>query len=76
MINDKRLNSIVADLFIRGSKLNISLVFKVPKDVTLNSTHFFIMKFPNEIELQHIALDHSSDIDFKDFIKIYKKMYC
>ena len=46
--------------------------FKVPKDVRLNSTHFFIMKIPNKRELQQIALNHSSDIDFKDFIKIYK----
>ena len=79
MINNKQLNSIVTELFIRGRKLNISLVFimqsyfKVPKDVRLNTTHFFIMKIPNKRELQQIALNHSSDIDFKDFIKIYKK---
>ena len=54
MINNKKLNSIVTELFIRGRKLNISLVFitqsyfKVPKDVRLNSTHFFIMKIPNK----------------------------
>ena len=57
MINNKNLNSIVTDLFIRGTKLNISIVFitqsycKVPKDVRLNSTHFFIMKNPNKREL-------------------------
>ena len=45
----------------------------MPKDVRLNSTQFFIMKIPNKEELQQIALNHSSDIDFKDFIKIYKK---
>ena len=79
MINNKKLNSIVTELFIRGRKLNISLVFitqsyfKVPKHVRLNSTHFFIMKIPNKRELQQIALNHLSDIDFKDFIKIYKK---
>ena len=66
-------------MFIRGRKLNISIVFikksyfKVPKDVRLNSTHFFIMKIPNKRELQQIALNHSSDIDFKDFMNIYKK---
>ena len=71
MINNKKLNSIVTELFIRGRKLNISLVFitqsyfKVPKDVRLNSTHFFIMKIPNKRELQQIPLNHSSDIDFK-----------
>ena len=79
MSNNKKLKSIVTELFIRGRKLNISLVFitesyfKVPKDVRLNTTHFFIMKIPNEKELQQIALNHSSDIDFKGFIKIYKK---
>ena len=79
MINNKKLNSIVTELFIRGRKLNISLVFitqsyfKVPKDVRLNSTHFFIMKIPNKRELQQIALNHSSDINSKDFIKIYRK---
>ena len=79
MINNKKLNSIVTELFIRGRKLNISIVFitqsyfKVPKDVRLNSTHFFIMKIPNKRELQQITLNHSSDIDFKDFIKIFKK---
>ena len=79
MINNKKLNSIVTELFIRGRKLNISLVFttqsylKVPKDVKLNTTHFFIMKVPNKRELQQVAINHSSDIDFKDFIRIYKK---
>ena len=47
--------------------------FKVPKDVRLNSTHFFIMKIPNKSELQQNARNHSSDISTKDFIKIYKK---
>ena len=79
MINNKKLNPVVTELFIRGRKLNISIVFitqsyyKVPKNVRLNSTHFFIMKIPNKRELRQIALNHSSDIDFKDFIKIYKK---
>ena len=43
------------------------------EDVRLNSTHFFIMKIPNKRELQKIPFNHSSDIDFKDFMKIYKK---
>ena len=79
MINNKKLNSIVTDLFIRGRKLNISLAFitqsyfKVPKDVRPNSTHFFIMKFPNKRELQQFALKHSSNINTKDFINICKK---
>ena len=79
MINNNKLNPIVTELFIRGKKLNISIVFimqsyfKVPKDVRLNSTHFFILKIPNKRGLQQIALNHSSDIDFKDFIKNYKE---
>ena len=66
-------------MFISGRKLNISIVFimqsyfKVPKDVRLNSAHFFIMKIPKKRELQQIVLNHSSDIDFKDFMEIYKK---
>ena len=78
MINNKKLNSI-KKLFIRERKPNISLVFitqsyfKVPKNVRLNTTHFFIMKIPNKRELQQIAMSHSSDKNFKDFIKIYKK---
>ena len=66
-------------MFIRGRKLSISIVFitqsyfKVPKDVRLNSTPFFIIQIPNKWEVQQIALNHSSDIDLKDFIKIYKK---
>ena len=58
MINNNKLNPIVTELFIRGRKLNISIVFitqsyfTVPKDVRLNSTHFFIMKIPNKRELQ------------------------
>ena len=45
----------------------------MPKDVRLNSTHFFITKIPNKRELQQIALSYSSDFDLKNFIKIYKK---
>ena len=77
--DNNKLNPIVTELFIRGRKLNISIVFitqsyfKVPKDVRLNSTHFFIMEIPNKRELQQIALNHSSDIDFEDFMNIYKK---
>ena len=69
MINNKKLNSIVTELFIKGRNLNISIVFitqsyfKVSKDVWLNSTHFFIMKIPNNRELQQIALNDSLDID-------------
>ena len=73
MIDNKKLNLIVTDLLIRGRKLNISIpfitqsYFKVLKKVRLNITHFFIMKIPNKRKLQEIALDHSSDTDFKDY---------
>ena len=61
MIHNKKLDSTVTELFIRGRKLNISLVFvtqsyfKVPKDVRLNTTHFFIAKILNKRELQEIV---------------------
>ena len=77
--NNRNLNSIVTELFIRGRKLNISLVFitqsyfKVPKDVRLNTTHFFIAKISNKRELQQISINQSSDIRTEDFINIYKK---
>ena len=77
MINNKKINSIVAELFIRGRKLNISLVFITqsyfPKDVRLNTTHFFIAKIHNKRELQQIRTNHSSDINTKDFANIYRK---
>ena len=66
-------------MFIWGRKLNISLVFitqsyfKVPKDVRLNTSHIFIAKVPNKRELQQIAINHSSDINTKDFANIYRK---
>ena len=79
IIENKKLNSIVTELFIRGRKSNISLVFitqwyfKVPKDVRLNTSHFYIAKIPNKRELQQIAINHSSDIRTKDFTNIYKE---
>ena len=79
MINNKKLNSIVTELFIRGRKSNISLVFiiqsyfKVPNDVRLNTTHFLISNIPNRRERQQMAINHSSDISTKDFENIYGK---
>ena len=35
--------------------------------------HYFIMEINNKIELQNIAINHSVDIDYKDFIKIYRE---
>ena len=79
IIRNKKLDSIVTDLFIRGNELNISFVFitqsyfKVPKDVRLNTTHSFIAKIPNRRELQEIARNHSSHISTKDVTNIYRK---
>ena len=79
IIKNKKLNSIVTELFIRGRKINISLIFitqsnfKVPKDVRLDTSHFFISKIPNRKELQQTAINHSSDITTKDFENIYRK---
>ena len=79
LINNKKLNSVLTELFIRGIKLNISLVFitksyfQVPKDVKLNTNHFFITKIPNKRELQQIALNRLSDISSKDLITFHKK---
>ena len=79
IMHNKKLDSVVTELFIRGRKLNISLVFimqsyfKVPKDVRLNTTHFFIAKISNRREIQEIVWNHSSDNSTKDFTDIYGK---
>ena len=76
---NKQFQAIIKELFIRCRKLNVSLVFitqsyfSVPKDVRLNSTHYLIMKINNKRELQNIAINHSADIDYQDFIKIYRE---
>ena len=60
MLSNKKLNPIVTELFVRDRKLNISLVFitqsyfAVPKNIRLNSTHYFIMKIPSKRELQKL----------------------
>ena len=79
MIHNKKLNSVVTELLIRGRKLNIFLVFiiqsyfKVPKYLRLNTTHFFISKISNRRELHQIAINYSSVISTKDFENIYRK---
>ena len=79
IIYSKKLDSIVIKLFIRRRKLIISLIFitqwyfKVPKDVRLNTSHVFLAKIPNKSELQQTAINHSSDINTKDFTNIYKE---
>ena len=79
MLSNRKLNPIVTELFIRARKLNIYIVFitqlyfAVPKNIRLNLTHYFAMKISNKKELQQIAFNHSSDIDFKDFLNLYKR---
>ena len=79
ILSDKKINPILADLFIRGRELNISLVFiiqsyfAVATNIRLNSTHYLVIKIPNKKELQQSAFNHSSDIDFQDFMNLYKK---
>ena len=64
MLSNTRHNAIVTELVIRGRKLNISLVlitqsyFAIPKNIRLNSRHYFIMKILNKEELQKIAFNH------------------
>ena len=76
MLSNKKLHPIVNELFIRGRKLNIFITqsyFAVPKNIRLNLTKYFVMKIPNKRELQQISFNHSSDIDFQDFMNLYKK---
>ena len=79
IMTNKRFQAIIKELFIRCRKLNISLVFitqsylSVPKDVRLNTIHYFIMKINNKRELQNISINHLADIDYQDFQKIYRE---
>ena len=77
--NNNKKSPIVTDLFLRGRKLTILLVFishsyfKLPKAMRLNATHYFIMKIPSKNELQQIVSNNLSDINFKHFIKLNRK---
>ena len=74
----KKAQQVLKELFIRCRKLNIPLwfftqsYFSVPKDVRLNCTNYILFKSNNKRELQIIDIDHSTDTDYKDFIKIYR----
>ena len=78
IMGNKKFQAIIKELFIRCRKLNISLVFitqsyfSVPKDVRLNSTHYLIMKINNRKELQNIAINILADIDYNNFMMIYR----
>ena len=78
IMTNKKFQIIIKELFVRCRKLNFSLVFItqsyffLQKDVILNSTHYLIMKINNKREIQNIAINHSANIDYKDFMKIYR----
>ena len=89
ILSNKKHNPIEPELLIKEGKLNISLVFTtqsyfaVPKNIRLNSTHYFVRKIPKKRELQQITFNHSTDMNFQDFMNLYKdfyeefiKMYC
>ena len=73
MLSNKICNLIVTEIFVRVRKLNIYFVFvtqsyfAVPRNVRLHSTNYLVMKIPSKGELQQIAFNHLSDIDFQDF---------
>ena len=78
-IINKKFQAKIKELFSRCRILNISLVFitqsyfSVPKEVRLNFTLYLMMKIHNKRELKDIAFNHSADIVYKDFMKIYRK---
>ena len=78
IMTNKIFQAIIKELFVRCRKLNISLVFitqsyfSVPEELRKNSTHYLIFKVNNRRELQNIAFNHSADIDYKDFLNIYR----
>ena len=79
IMTNRRFHTIIKELFTKCRKINISLdfitqsYFSVPKDVSLNSTHYSIMKINNRKELQNITINHSANTDYKDFMKIYRE---
>ena len=83
MISDiktnKNFQAIIKELFIKYRKVNISLIFirhyyfSLPKKVSLIFIHYPIMKIHSKTELQNIAINHSVDINYKDFMKIYSR---
>ena len=79
IMTNKKFQAIIKEPFIKFRKLNISLMFvtqayfSVPNEVRSSSTHYLIMKIHNKRVLQNIATNHSGDIDYKHFMKIYRK---
>ena len=79
IMTNKKIGDIIKELFIRCIKVNISLVFVIqsyfsaPKDMRLNSTYYLIMRINSGKESQNIKINHSADIDFNDFMRIYRE---
>ena len=78
VMSNKKAQQVLKELFIRCRKLNIALCFltqpyfSVPKDVRLNCTHYVAFNLNNKRELQNIAINHFADIDYKEFVNIYR----
>ena len=78
-MSNKKFQVITKKVFNRCRELNTSLAFitqsyfSVPEDVRLNLTHHSIMKISNRNKLQNIAINHPADIDYKDFMTIYRE---
>ena len=76
---NKKLQGTIKELFVRSQKLKKSLVFiaqsyfSVPKEFRLTCTHYLILNIQEKRELQQITINHSADIDYKGFMKIYSK---
>ena len=74
IMTNNKFQAIIKELFIRSRKLKISLVFitqsyfSVPKKVRSNSTHYLIIKIHNKRYFVSIAINHSADVDCKDFL--------
>ena len=79
IMTNEKFKVIMKELFIRCRKLNISLTFitqsyfSIRRELRINSTHYLTMKINNKRELQNIAINHHADINYQDFMKIYRE---
>ena len=79
ILTNKKFQAAIKEIFVRWKKLNISVVFitlsyfSVPKEVRWNSAKYLTLDIHKKRELQNIATNHPADIDYKDFMKIYRK---
>ena len=77
IMSNKKFQAIIKELLTKCRKSNIFLVFitqsyfSVPKEVRLNSTHYLIMRIHSKRELHQFAINHSTDINYKIFVKIF-----